>query len=829
MNGVSEIGRYNTFEGGTRTGSGGSFATGQVRIYWSAATGAFEIYGDIRAKYLASGGPAGALGFPLSGETNTPGGGRFNAFQNGFIVWHANRPYAGAITVGNSLQLTLYSYQDTNHDDFNVQINITDSNSQVNHGRMPPSDNYGNGNQQFNPPVTLMSANALTAAYTMDVWMLCIHENTIGTDDEDGTVTAHYDIDNLWGTADTSMHSNASFNVNMKPMPQPQIFSTDPAQFRTQLFWPFTNFDTEALSWTEFSETFTNVGEGDLGFNVLPWNWHLWERAFFQFVYRGLAAGGNCFGMCLESIYAREFRTMFVEPIYNSPDNTYSKDPLGSTPAPLNPDYAVVVEQINIKMGYQVGSDLIAWFLGMEMDNQIQDAVLAFRRSRDAFASGNWPIIMVASSELSQDGHVVVPYQWLVSFGGAPPIEASDEAINSQPLSNQTWIMRVANPNAIATPDANPNDDPESQILIAPLENTWSLKKDNSNTWTGSQDAGRIFCAPFNLLSYEQAMVGDFIMGLLEGLAIVIFSSNGQTEQITDEAGRTYFSYAGLTPAGAATAIASGTSAPTGVMAAEARRINKDQRTRILDLTFVPTYHTTTAATEEPSTLPFEMYFIRRPVAGYRWPAARPAGAVALPAPLPKTVPIHLLHPSLRSPKLIFDLKVDRRAGYRWNLNCQRMSVDIASTTAVDAVDRVTITDPATGSQTITLVTDTNAGARSFAITAAGWRGNYGTETKVYVLKDVNLEAGASLITSVSDGGKELWVYNPGNAVTLALELYAGAVSQPMITRSNVTLGSGKIFRITPSDWRVAELPHALVYLDIFNATTGHLVSRAEL
>jgi hypothetical protein len=78
------------------------------------------------------------------------------------------------------------------------------------------------------------------------------------------------------------MHSNASFNVNLKPMPQPQIFSLDPAQFRTQLFWPFHNFDTDALSWTEFSETFTNVGEGDLGFNILPWNWHLWETRVFS-------------------------------------------------------------------------------------------------------------------------------------------------------------------------------------------------------------------------------------------------------------------------------------------------------------------------------------------------------------------------------------------------------------------------------------------------------------------------------------------------------------------------------------------------------------------
>jgi hypothetical protein len=236
---------------------------------------------------------------------------------------------------------------------------------------MPASDNYQNGNQQFNPPATLMSAPNLTSNYTMDVWMLCIHENTFGTDDEDGTVTAHYSIDNLWGTTDSSMHSNGSFNVNMKPMPQPQIFSTDLSVFRKNLFWPFHNFDTFALSWTEYSETFTDVGEGDLGFNVLPWNWHLFERAFFELVYRYLAEHGNCFGMCLESIYAREFLTMFVEPIYDSPDNTYSKDALGSKPDALNPNDAVVVEQVHIKHGYQLGAQFIYWLFGMHLPRAI--------------------------------------------------------------------------------------------------------------------------------------------------------------------------------------------------------------------------------------------------------------------------------------------------------------------------------------------------------------------------------------------------------------------------------------------------------------------------
>ena len=51
-------------------------------IYWSAGTGAHEVHGGIRSNYLALGGPAGVLGFPVTDETGTPDGiGRYNNFN----------------------------------------------------------------------------------------------------------------------------------------------------------------------------------------------------------------------------------------------------------------------------------------------------------------------------------------------------------------------------------------------------------------------------------------------------------------------------------------------------------------------------------------------------------------------------------------------------------------------------------------------------------------------------------------------------------------------------------------------------------------------------
>lgn len=60
-------------------------------IYYSPATGAHEVHGDIRAKYNAFGAANGILGLPTTDETGTPDGiGRFNHFEGGSIYWTLN-------------------------------------------------------------------------------------------------------------------------------------------------------------------------------------------------------------------------------------------------------------------------------------------------------------------------------------------------------------------------------------------------------------------------------------------------------------------------------------------------------------------------------------------------------------------------------------------------------------------------------------------------------------------------------------------------------------------------------------------------------------------
>jgi len=71
--------------------------------YASPNTGSHQVCGAIRDKYVALGGPAGFLGFPVTDETPTPDGiGRFNHFSNaGSIYW---TPSTGALEIHGAIR-----------------------------------------------------------------------------------------------------------------------------------------------------------------------------------------------------------------------------------------------------------------------------------------------------------------------------------------------------------------------------------------------------------------------------------------------------------------------------------------------------------------------------------------------------------------------------------------------------------------------------------------------------------------------------------------------------------------------------------------------------
>jgi uncharacterized protein with LGFP repeats len=71
-------------------------------IYWSPATQAHEVHGEIRVKWARLRGTDGFLGFPTTDELGTPDRvGRYNHFEHGSIYW---TPRTGAHEVHGAIR-----------------------------------------------------------------------------------------------------------------------------------------------------------------------------------------------------------------------------------------------------------------------------------------------------------------------------------------------------------------------------------------------------------------------------------------------------------------------------------------------------------------------------------------------------------------------------------------------------------------------------------------------------------------------------------------------------------------------------------------------------
>ena len=74
-------------EGRTADGTGALVRLQGGAVYWSPSTGAHVVRGGILTHWLATGGPAGALGYPVTDHAALPDGGGWQVrFQNGTLT-----------------------------------------------------------------------------------------------------------------------------------------------------------------------------------------------------------------------------------------------------------------------------------------------------------------------------------------------------------------------------------------------------------------------------------------------------------------------------------------------------------------------------------------------------------------------------------------------------------------------------------------------------------------------------------------------------------------------------------------------------------------------
>jgi len=713
----AEIGRTNQFAGGW--------------IYWSGQSGAFEVHGDIRRAWIEKyGGPGGAVGFPISDETRSPSGNaRYNNFQRGCIVWRGSYDNVACLT---SMDVFLQSFNSKGHHTWAernlgypiwlyVNVNVHASTGQAVSMRFPGRDHYGGPSAA--PTQSLLQIPVVRGDLSIDVSFDGWDAATFG-DVHLSTITGRYTIDNLWGQGENPDHWNGDFMAAYDLRPQTVIPAG--ADFRTTFFWQFGNPGTPVLSRDQYAQTFYDVQEDESS------GWHWFDELYYNNVYKGIAANGYCFGMCLESVYAQYGRSLFPEPLHTVPQTAPAEN------------------QIDIKHGYQAGAAMIDYFIGKFLAGQTHDPMHAFRESRDCFMQGDYPILTVTNDSFGSKAHAVRPYAW------------NDRT--------SPWTMLIANPN---DPGGGANS-PDNMITIDPVHNAFRFEfGGRSDVWCGDAGSGgRMFSMPYSLLAQRpRTPFWEIMLGALAalGLVMIIIGDNGETQQITDEQGRTFFEDG---PAGAG------------------RRLVADPARRVPGLALAPIIRQKAAGTLHTAT-------------GAVGSAAAGVLHHAATAPLPELFYARR-DPSASGSSLHYQVAGKGSGQYTWTAASPAL-VASAVVPAGTGSDVLAVEGLGTADHAVTITPSEKGTGRQVALTVGG-RPARAADARTFEVSNLTVTPGKSIKAQVHDGGRTLRLQNAGDQTTYDLRVHAHADPRAALVRTGVRLEAQSTATVRPADWSAAAL-----------------------
>jgi hypothetical protein len=452
------------------------------------------------------------------------------------------------------------------------------------------------------------------------------------------------------------------------------------------------------------------------------------DYAFYEAAYQGIGAGGNCFGMCLEALYALVGRSLFAEPIHRFSRNASAG-------------------AIHIKHGYQLGHRAIDYVVGQFLLGHLRDPVRAFQTSRDAFERGDYPTLALTRGQIVEFGHAVVPYRW-------------DD-------SRKPWKIFVANPNNPAPGEAD--DDPQNVIEVNPDTNTFRFAFSSNDIWSGGDGTGGVmYPIPFSVLGMQPRTPFWEALAALLGVTIIILAGDGQTQQMTDEQGRTL--YEPNLPAG-----------PTSW-----DHLRKDASQRLPNLARIPMIAAGRGSAPELYRLRGEPGLLRQ------------------------------------------DVIARGSADYRWALRSMAMSAMVRVPGSAGARDSMEVANVGKPEQTLALSLAADGTARKVTLAMAGFAATP-QQGKSFEISDLTATPGKAIRARLADGGQELHLENLGPETAFTLRVQSGENRAASLLKTDVRLEAGRAVRLRPADWAVSAIAGAPLRLTVLDRMGGNIVRETML
>ena len=735
--GAQEAGRSNRFEGGL--------------ILWSPATGAWEVHGAIREAWEnAHKGATGEFGFPVSNETRTATDTyRYNDFERGTIVWKKADGLLHALT---RVEFYLDGFGSKGSDgigggaqDVYVKLSYQAPHAGSKSMRMPERGDYG-GDEAIRR--VLFTEGPMRGGTSIHVRMEGWDSDTF-SDDRLGTLDRTYNIENLWGLEEDASHWTGDFQARYKLR---AITDFDHSKFRENYYWKFHNFSTKELSWRQYAETFTDVDNDESAV------WHPFDHLFYQLVYKGVANGGNCFGMCWESLFAQAGHSIYREPIALVPPTD------GSRPDPGR--NRETVDDINVKHGYQVSGQMIDYVAPMFLTGGTHDPKGTFRSSRDEWNRGDYPVLALTKASLGLSGHVVRPYAW-------------DD-------SRKPWRIYVCDPNQPLGAGPDPRD---TFIEIDPDANTFRFKMAGGEVWSGGTwSGGRCYSLPHHVVCGQPRTPFWEALALLVAGSLIVLGGDAKTAQIRDAAGRTFYK-------------------PNLANGPQNWEDLQDDARRIPGLARVPSLGHLSHRLD-PSVLgnvhlggilaaghPPELYWATR---------------TAERAPVRRLLDVHGFAAGAGLPSGALEATIAQGSGAAtWAVRTPVASHVVTTPSGAASRDALLLEGSGTAGQAVTLTSDRE---KAVGIIIVGGLGAAGRGFKV---EGLGLRAGERVRTHLEPETGALVVENPGAATRMDVAALAG----PM--RAGVPIEANSVTRFAPESWTPGALATGKLRMEALTPATG--------
>lgn len=489
-------------------------------IFWSGQTGAWEVLPPILAAYTEPGGSNGPLGFPISGQQASPTGLTvFNNFENGVIAWRLDGSLQPAIPrIVFDLEFFVTRFKGSGGDgagggiEFFVNGSVGASpGGNFFNGRIPPGNGLFPAEAEVNLGLPVPGPMRGERVVSFDFEGEEVDDGPLNDNDKLGRVIGAFDIDIYWGLTEGLQdrpHDAFTMTCGMIEPTRPLDPNTP---WRQQAFWRFSspNFPNRELTTQHYAETFRDIDDGT---NITPdpttWINETWESIYYHAVYKSLAETGHCFGMCALAARALANSVFWTEPIFRFPMET-----------------GRLIDEIKIAHGYQGGAEVIQWVFRQGLIWQTHHPKAVYDESKERNARGDYPVLCLTDGFFGGRNHVVMPYEWV------PPDE------------NGRRLILVANPNF---PPASGHPPPASVMDFGCFieiddDNQFRLARKDGAYTGGETFGGRLFYVPLSVFSSEPRTPSYEIFLLLYSGYWVVLGDAGETVQISNDKGETFY------------------------------------------------------------------------------------------------------------------------------------------------------------------------------------------------------------------------------------------------------------------------------------------------